>query len=280
MDLKEKYGPWCMVAGAAEGLGRSFTEILAKQGMGVIIVDYQKEALDGLGKDLVRRHGIDVRTVCLDLATPESVTMLMNAIKETGCRLLIYNAAFSRVKPFADTVAEELDRYIQVNMGTPLKLIHAFVMKYRTEPSLKKGIILMSSLAGSWGSSLLGPYGSTKAFTQILAESLHQELKAEGFHVLVSITGATATPGYLSSLPKDRDPPGGVMLPDKVAEECLNALGKKIFHIPGTKNRLLYFLLTRILPRSSSVRIMNREVRKLYLDRSREKKEPVRFNGP
>ena len=209
MDLGEKYGKWCLVAGAAEGLGRAFSETVAKHGMGVILVDHQKEPLVRLGKYLEDTCGAEVRRVSLDLASSESVLLLMKVIVETGCRLLIYNAAYSRVKRFTEHDPGELDLYVEVNMRTPLKLIHAFASRYRTEPSLNKGIILMSSLAGSWGSDLLGPYGSTKAFTRILAESLHHELKAEGFHILVSITGATATPGYLSSLPSDRDPPGG-----------------------------------------------------------------------
>ena len=263
-DLKEKYGKWGMVAGAAEGLGCAFARSLSRYGMDLILVDHQRETLDRVGVALEQTMGISTRRLCMDLAAPQSVELLMKVIGETGCRLLIYNAAYSRVKPFTDTDAEELDRYIQVNMGTPLHLIHAFVAMYRSRPELPKGIILMSSLAGSWGSNLLGPYGSTKAFTQILGESLHHELRQEGFDVLVSITGATATPGYLSSLPADREPPGGVMQPEKVVEECLDALGKKVYIVPGFKNRLVYFMLTRILPRSVSIRIMNRAVEKLY----------------
>jgi short-subunit dehydrogenase len=264
MDLKEKYGRWCLVAGAAEGLGRTFSESLAALGMDLILVDCQKETMLRLGAFLEAEFGVEVRELHLDLAMPESVNELMSVIDETGCRLLIYNAAYSRVKPFTDATSEELDLYMQVNMGTPLKLVHAFARRYRTEPALKKGIILMGSLAGLWGSSMLGPYGSTKAFTQVLAESLHQELKAEGFHILVSITGATATPGYLSSLPADRNPPGGVMPPEKVVGACLDSLGGRIFIIPGIRNRMVYFLLTRMLPKSISIRIMNRAVKRLY----------------
>ena len=214
-DLKEKYGNWGLVAGAAEGLGRAFAGSLASRGMGVILADVQQEALESLGAKLEKDFRVNVKALCLDLASPESVTQLMKVVDETGCRLLVYNAAYSRVKRFTANEPEELDRYIQVNMSTPLKLIHAFVALHRSDSTLSKGIVLMSSLAGSWGSMLLGPYGATKAFTQILAESLHHELKEYGFDILVSITGATATPGYLSSLPVERNPPGGVMPSEK-----------------------------------------------------------------
>jgi len=263
-DLKEKYGDWCLVAGAAEGIGKEFAFAAAGKGMNLVLIDNKQEALQQLGKHLEKGYSINVRLLVTDLAGTESLTGIMAAVQETGCRLLIYNAAYSRVKPFLENDPEELDRYVEVNVRTPLKLLHGFASHHRGHPGLSRGIILMSSLAGSWGSRLLAPYGATKAFTRILGEALHHELKDGGFDILVSITGATATPGYLSSLSGNRKPPGGVMHPAKVAEECLNGLGRKRVVIPGSRNRMAYFVLTRILPRRISLRLMNRHVGKLY----------------
>lgn len=264
-NLKEKYGAWALVAGAAEGLGKAFARSLAHRGMGVILADVKQESLEQLGNELENTFGVPVRLLHLDLAGESAAWEIIQIMENHSCRLLIYNAAFSRVKPFLENEPPELDRYVRVNMRTPLHAVHAFATRYRGQPALPKGVILMSSLAGSWGTLLLGPYGATKAFTQILAESLHRELKPEGFDVLVSITGATATPGYLSSLPGERIPPGGVMDPGKVVEECLRALGHAPFVVPGRRNRLAYFILSRVFPRRYSLRIMNSEVEKLYL---------------
>ena len=125
----------------------------------------------------------------------------------------------------------------------------------------------MSSLAGSWGTQLLGPYGGSKAFSHILAESLHYELKREGFDVLACIAGSTATPGYLASLPNGVASAGSAMKPGRVVEAGLQALGRRPFVIAGIKNRLIYFMMTRILPRRASVRLMNHEVGKMYREK-------------
>lgn len=263
-DLKEVYGSWGMVAGAAEGLGKAFAVSLAKMGFGLILVDQQQEPLHQLGKDLEELYGISVRLLHLDLADRGAVDMLMSTVQETTCRLLIYNAAYSRVRRFSENTEEDLESYVEVNVRTPLRLIHAYIGYFRQPIAERKGIILMSSLAGSWGSRFLAPYGATKAFTQVLGESLSSELKEEGFDILSAITGATATPGYLSSLPERRKPPGSVMEPGRVAEEILRALGQRSFVIPGFINKVVYFLLSRILPRRSSLRIMDRSVARLY----------------
>ena len=39
MQFKEKYGPWAIIAGAAEGLGEAWSRALAQRGMNLIMVD-------------------------------------------------------------------------------------------------------------------------------------------------------------------------------------------------------------------------------------------------
>ena len=38
IDFKSKYGPWALVAGASEGLGAAFAEILAGKGLNLILI--------------------------------------------------------------------------------------------------------------------------------------------------------------------------------------------------------------------------------------------------
>jgi len=266
-DLTGKYGNWCLVAGAAEGLGRAFALEMAGRGMGVILVDMQEEPMDFLAGELERGYRVPSRKILLDLASDEAVPVLMKAVRETGCRLLVYNAAFSRVKPFLEHSREELERYTSVNARTPLQLVHAFARYHSGKPSAREGVILMSSLAGSWGTSLLGPYGATKAFNHLLAESLHHELKRDGFDVLACIAGATSTPGYMASNPGTGHGLMKVMAPEKVVRAALGSLGSSPFVVPGFTNKLTYFLLSRVLPRRISVGIMDRAVKRLYRER-------------
>jgi len=263
-DIKTRYGSWGLVAGAAEGLGSAYSHALAENGMNLILVDLQKELLDSLASQLESSFRIRIKTIYIDLASGESVGTMMDAIIETECRLMIYNAAFSKVQRFMENDPAMLDRYIQVNMQTPIQLVHAFCNFYIPEKDHRKGILLMSSLAGSWGTRLLGPYGASKAFNHILAESLYYELKDEGFDVLACIAGATATPGYMASLPYGDPEPGSAMHPATVVKAALRAIGRRPSVIPGIKNKLVYFLMTRILPRRTSVKLMNHAVGNRY----------------
>ena len=122
----------------------------------------------------------------------------------------------------------------------------------------------MSSLAGLWGTQLVIPYGATKAFDYNLAEGLHYELKDKNIDVMACCAGATDTPNYQSTRPRKRFFGPSVLKPHFVAEMALKKLGRKAIYIPGFANQITYFLLTRVLPRSISSRIMNRVMHKMY----------------
>ena len=265
--LSERYGKWCLVAGAAEGIGEAYARAVAEEGLGVILVDQNRLVMEKLALEIEGHYGVPTRTVHLDLAFDEAIPVIKEELEKTSCRLIIYNAAYSRVQPFMKNSTLDLARYLKVNMQKPLQLIHAFCDLHQGRRDEAKGIILMSSLAGSWGTKLLSVYGATKAFNHILAESLYHELKEDGFEVLACIAGATATPGYLAS-----NPGGGrigirAMGPEKVARAGLERLGKAPYVVAGMNNRLNYFFLTRIFSRRTALGIMNRAVGKIYREK-------------
>jgi short-subunit dehydrogenase len=264
-DFSGRYGQWALVAGAAEGIGAAFCEELAIKGMNVIMVDVKEVEMESLAKVLEMKYKIETLRLVIDLASPDAPEECMEALKARKCRLLIYNAAYSRVKPFLDAGKEELDLYINVNSRTPIKLVHAFANWLKSQDK-QGGILLMSSLAGLWGTRLVASYSGTKAFNVTLAEALHHELKPYRIAVNVVCAGATATPGYLGTNPSYGFIRPSVMKPAQVASIALKKMGGKTVIIPGRPNRLTYFLMARILPRSWATWIFNKTMEKTYRD--------------
>jgi hypothetical protein len=261
--LKKRYGNWALLAGAAEGLGEAFTFTLARRGMNIVMVDNQPGPLKALAKKVEEEFGIKTITQYLDLAQADAAREIMHILRGIDCRLMIYNAAFSRVKPFLESTEEELDLYMDTNARTPLKLVHAFAA-YLQQHSRAGGIMLMSSLAGLIGMQLVAPYAATKAFTWNLVEALHHELKSLHIDIMACIAGATATPAYLATKPHYGLFKPSVMKPEMVAEEALSRFGRKTLYIPGLLNRWSYFFLTRLLPRKVASAIANRTMKRMY----------------
>lgn len=263
MQFKEKYGPWAIVAGAAEGLGEAWSESLAKRGLNLVMIDIQNDKLQTLSGRLKKEYSIQTREYAIDLSQENASAEIMTAIVELDCRLLIYNAAYSRVKPFLENTNEDIRNYTGINIYTQLKLVHAF-SKHLIDKNRSGGIILMSSLAGLIGMQLVASYAATKAFSWNLAEALHHELKPYSIDVMACIAGATSTHAYLNTDPKYGNIKPLIMSPEAVSEEAIKKLGKKARHITGFSNRMNYFILTRLLPRKMASNMANNVMKKMY----------------
>lgn len=268
-DFLKRFGQWALVAGAAEGIGAAFCEELARRGMNVILVDVKGEEMESLAKKIENQYQVQTKRLLQDLSEREAPRKCMEVLAGLDCRLLVYNAAYSRVKPFLEASPEELDLYINVNTRTPEHLVYLFAINLK-EAGKTGGILLMSSLAGLWGTRLVAAYSGTKAFNLLLAEALSFELKKYGIDVSACCAGATATPGYLGTNPRRGAFGPVVMQPEKVAEYAIKKIGKKPVIIPGFSNQFNYFLLTRIFPRSLSVKMVNRVMQKTYGDKNNQ----------
>lgn len=248
-----RYGPWCVVAGASEGLGAAFADAIAEQKINLILVARRAELLETVAKHLRAKRSVEVRTLAADLAEGAFVEALNKLTSELDVGLAVYNAAYSFIAPLLDRPLGDALRVVDVNVRGPLRFVHALA------PSMvargRGGIVLMSSLAGFQGAPRLAAYAASKAFNIVLGESLWAELRPKGVDVLVSCAGAIRTPNYLAST--HREAPGTLDAKD-VVDQTLAALGVGPMVVPGGVNKLARFFLGRILPRKAAVDVMAR----------------------
>ncbi len=253
-------GQWALIAGSAEGLGEAFTESLAAQGVNLILLDRKEDALNEIVKEVVRKHGIKIVPLCIDLADENAWKVCMDAMRDAGCRLLVYCAAMSEVKPFLEHSPGTLDRFIDVNNRSLILLVHAFA-GYLKEQGKTGKILLVSSLAGLLAPVYIAPYAASKAFLVALARSLFYEFKPYGIGISVCVAGIIKTPKFLESRAEGRI---AMADPYSVAAYALSRCGKKAVCIHGWKNRLNYFILSKMLPASLASYFVNRAMRIMY----------------
>lgn len=250
-DFRARYGRWAVIAGASEGLGAAFARRLAVRGLDLLLLARRAGALEEVAAGIRAAHAVEVRTHALDLADPGFATGLLAAVDGLEVGLGIYNAAYSYVGKLVERPLADALRVVDVNCAGPLRFAHAIV-----PPMIARGrggLVLLSSVAGFQGGPRLATYAASKAFNRVLAEGLWSELAPQGVDVLASCPGATRTPGYLATAKKDAP---GTLDPEVVAERTLRALGRGPVVVTGAVNRLASFLLGRVLPRASAVRIM------------------------
>ncbi len=231
-----KYGPWAVVTGGSEGVGRSFALRLAEAGINVALVARKPGPL-AQAAQLCREHGVGVRVLATDLADPDAADQVAALVDDVEVGLLIHNAgANTHSAEFLDGDLDAFGKVVDLNITTPMALVHHFGGPMRARG--RGGILLVGSLSGYLGSTRHTVYSGVKAFGRMFAESLWLELRDYGVDVVELVLGVTRTPA-MARIGLDFDVPGmTVSEPDDVAREGLDALGDGPIHVIDAHRRL------------------------------------------
>jgi short-subunit dehydrogenase len=249
MNKTEKYGPWALVAGGAEGLGLAFVEQAAALGLNVMMIDNQVETLNRNAQTVRTDYPVEVRTLGLDLGDPDFMQTLLPEVADIEIGLLICVAAVGHTGPFLDTDMEKLMLTVDVNVRATLQLVHHFCQPMALRGH--GGVILLSSNSAYQGTPYVANYAATKAFNLVLGEALWYELAKYGVDALAFVPGATNTPSLRSTNPNIRF----IMEPEVSAAHAMAALGKTPSARPGLRSRLETFFLTKLLSRRTAVKL-------------------------
>jgi short-subunit dehydrogenase len=244
-----RYGPWAVVTGSSDGIGRALAVQLAEAGLNLVLVARRADVLMALAKDLQAAHGIECRVLALDLAQPDQVADLQAQTDDLAVGLLVAAAGFGTSGPFiAADLAAEL-AMLDVNCRAVLALSHHYGRRFAERGS--GGLVLFSSLLAFQGVPRAANYAATKAYIQTFAEGLHQELAPLGVDVLVSAPGPVHS-GFADRADMTM---GFALTPPVVAKATLRALGRRTTVRPGWLSLVLEWAL-KPLPRWGRVRML------------------------
>lgn len=263
MNLKQRYGNTAMVAGASEGIGAAYATALAGEGMDLVLIARRMGPLMELAGQLQKTYSVGVTCLSCDLSDSNATLQILEELNGKEINLLVYNAALSYIGPFLDNTFEYYTQMAQVNMITPLNMVHTFGEKMIQK---KRGaIILMTSLAGFQGSGYLTMYAATKAYNRVLAESLWYEWRTFGVDIIACCAGATETPNFINTKPEKTSLfAPKIQSPEQVASECLRKTGKQPSFISGSGNKVASFIMQKLLPRKLTITIMGDNTKKMY----------------
>lgn len=245
-----RYGPWAVVTGASQGIGREVALTLAARGCNLILVARDNIKLKKLENELNDLYVMETRVVSADLSTEEGASTLFKASSDVDVGLFVASAGCGSSGGFADADIDSELAMIDLNVRGIAEQIHHFANRFRFRGC--GGIVLFGSIVGWQGVPRAANYAATKAYVQTLAEGLSRELRKDGVDVLASAPAQVET-GFMQRANMRAQ---GVS-PKVVAVNTINALGKRTTVYPHFKS---YFLSTALsmLPRRIRVRILEK----------------------
>jgi 2-hydroxycyclohexanecarboxyl-CoA dehydrogenase len=179
-----------VVTGGASGIGAALAQCLSERGALVGIIDKdidvaraQVEALPG-----------DAIAAQADVSNYQSVARAARDVtRRLGpCRLLVNNAGWDRMEPFADNAPGLWDRLLDVNVKGVLNTTHAVLPALLEAPGSR--IINVASDAGRVGSSGEVAYSACKGAVIAFTKALAREVARHQVAVNCVCPGPTDTP--------------------------------------------------------------------------------------
>jgi NAD(P)-dependent dehydrogenase (short-subunit alcohol dehydrogenase family) len=191
MDFKGKVA---VVTGASSGIGKSVSELYAREGATVVLSDINQE-LGEKTTDGIRKAGGEAMFVRADVSTPSDCEAMVKATLDKYGRLdfACNNAGIGGdQQPTADYSIEAWEKTISVNLSGVF-----YCMKYEIPAMLKSGsgsIINMASILGRVGFSGAVGYVAAKHGVLGLTKNAAMEYAPQGIRVNVVGPGFISTP--------------------------------------------------------------------------------------
>ena len=245
------YGPWAVVTGASDGIGRAMATELAREGFSLVLVARRRAALEELAESLRTRFCVAARPLVADLSSRSETARLDLETRDIDVGLLVAAAGYGASGGFVDASPDTELGMIDVNCRALAQSVQDFARRFVGRG--RGGLVLMSSLVAFQGVPGAANYAATKAYVQTLAEGLSVELKGKGVDVLASAPGPVVSGfGARAGMKIVRG-----QTPQEVARGTLRALGRRTTVRPGFLAKGLEASLAP-LPRYFRARIMGR----------------------
>jgi NADP-dependent 3-hydroxy acid dehydrogenase YdfG len=213
-----------VVTGASRGVGKAIALGLAAHGAKVCLIGRRLETLRTVAESA---QATASRVACYraDLTRDEDIGELaVDLARDFGTLdLLIHSAGVYSLGRIEAAPVKDFDWQYCTNVRAPYMLTQALLPMLR----LRRGqIVFINSIAGKSAPANVGQYAATKHALKALADSLRNEVNADGVRVLSVYLGRTATPmqAAIYEMEGRTYHPEVLLQPEDVATVVINAL--------------------------------------------------------
>lgn len=187
-------GSTAVVTGATSGIGEACARRLAEAGCPLVLVARREDRLARFADELGGLHGVDVRTVALDVRDRQAVADFGQGLEQAGVQpaILVNNAGLARgLAPLHQGDPDDWDEMIDTNVKGLLYVTRALLPGMVTRNA--GHMINIGSVAGRWAYPSGNVYNASKAAVRSLTEAMNLDLFGTDVRVATVDPGLTET---------------------------------------------------------------------------------------
>ena len=185
MNLFDLRGQVAVVTGSSRGIGRAIAERLAEHGAKVVISSRKQDACDEVANALNAKHGAGTAiAIAASISHKDALQSMVDKTLATWGRIdtLVCNAASNPYYgPMAGIADEQFRKILDNNIVANNWLVTMVSPQMRARRD--GSIVIVSSIGGLRGSSVIGAYCISKAADMQLARNLAVELGPDNVRV-------------------------------------------------------------------------------------------------
>jgi len=181
-----------IITGASSGIGKSIALELAKKEVSLCLLGRHLVTLQEVA-DQALKTTLRVECYKVDLSQDQEIIDFGKSISKefNGVDILIHCAGAYVASPLESASIADFDRHYKTNVRGPYLLTQELLSLLKAS---KGDIVFINSSAVLQANTNLSQYTATKMALKAVAESLRQEINAEGVRVLSVYPGRTASP--------------------------------------------------------------------------------------
>ncbi|XP_055608099.1 hydroxysteroid dehydrogenase-like protein 1 [Uranotaenia lowii] len=204
VPLPVKYGPWAVVTGATDGIGKDYAENLAQKGMNIVLISRTESKLIKVADEIRERYGVQTRWIAADFSQGSKVyPHIKEQLASLEIGMLVNNVGFlPTLGEFINNSEEELLKVVNINVMATTMMTRTVIPQMKQR---RKGIVInIASSSGYVPAPYLGCYAASKAYIISLTLCLRRELADTGVEfqlVTPSIVKTNMSQDYASRSP-------------------------------------------------------------------------------
>merc|ERR1739838_240369 len=192
---QRRFGPWAVVTGASDGIGKAYVHKLAARIGNVILIARNKEKLDGVAQSVRTEYGLETSVVIADFGNGQSIYgHIAKELEGKDIGVLVNNVGVigeqisTLFSEYSEKAIWDIVNVNVANIPAVTKIVLPGMLQRK-----RGAIINIRSIASLCPVPMMGMYCASKAFVDFFSQALSAECEGSG----VIIQGVH--PGFVHS---------------------------------------------------------------------------------